>query len=120
MPVMSSTTFDLIGKYAIEKGLPWSFRCARFAGRAKTPVDLTGSSARLEIYNALTGELITTLDDASGDIVLGGAAGTVEVALAAQVSATWSATNLRYRFFFTDSLGVDRLFMRGRLGLVDD
>jgi len=117
---MTSTTFDLIGKYAIEKGLPWSFRCARFTGRAKTPVDLTGSSARLEIYNALTGELVATLDDSAGDIVLGGPAGTVDVALAAQVSAGWSATHLRYRFFFTDSLGVERLFMRGRLGLVED
>lgn len=120
MPGMTSTTFDLVGKYAIEKGLPWSFRCARYAGPGRTPVDLTGCSARLEIYNALTSELIATLSSADGDIALGGPAGTVVTALAGAVSGAWSATHLRYRFYFTDSLGVERLFMRGRLGLVTD
>lgn len=117
---MTSTVFDLVGKHAIEKGLPWTFRCARYAGPAKTPVDLTGSSARLEIYDSMSGALIASLSSESGEIVLGGPAGTVLVTLAGAVSAAWTASYLRYRFIFTDSLAVERIFLRGRLGLVDE
>ena len=114
---MTSTVFDLVGKYAIEKGLPWTFR---YAGPAKTPVDLTGSSARLEIFDSLNGQLIASPSSGAGEIALGGAAGTVFVSLLGSVSAVWTATHLRYRFIFTDAQGVDRIFLRGRLGLVDD
>lgn len=117
---MTSTVFDLVGKYAIEKGLPWSFRCTRFAGPGKAPVDLTGSTARLEIFDATSNASLCVLTSAAGDIVLGGPAGTVVCSLAGAVSLAWSARYLRYRFVFIDSLGSERVYLRGRLGLVDD
>lgn len=121
MPGMSSTAFDLTGRHAIEKGLPWSLYFTRYAGPARTPVDLTGCAARLEVFDAFTGALLLTLSSASAEeITLGGIAGSVAVRLPGAASAAWTATHLRYRFFFTDASGVDRLYLRGRLGLLED
>ncbi len=117
---MTSTVFDLVGKYAIEKGLPWTFRCTRFSGPAKTPVDLTGSAARFEIFDATSNATLGVLTSTDGDVVLGGPAGTVVCNLSAAASLSWEARYLRYRFVFTDSQGSERVYLRGRLGLVDD
>lgn len=120
MPGMTSTVFDLVGKYAIEKGLPWSFRCTRYAGPARTPVDLTGLVARLDIFDALApGAPILSVGSASGEIVLGGPAGTVDIALSGAQTRTITATHLRYRLTFIDALFVERIYLRGRLGLLD-
>ena len=76
--------FDLVGCYSLVKGLPWSFAFTRRAGAQKTPVDLTGCSARLVIVGLLEAaeppeplEFSTT----GGHIALGGAAGTVAIDL---------------------------------------
>lgn len=116
---MQSAVFDLVGQHAIEKGLPWQLRFTRYAGPAKTPVDLTGLSARLEIFDALVpGAPILTLRDTTGDITLGGMAGTVAADLSGAASAAITAKHLRYRLFFVVG-GVDHLYMRGRLGLLE-
>lgn len=117
---MSPTAFDLVGRNALRKGLPWSFRLRRLQP-GKTPVDLTGCAARMEIYDALaprTQSPLVTLSSATGEIVLGGAAGTL-VAMLGSITSTWSARNLRYRLFFTDSLGIDGLYLYGRLAFMD-
>ena len=121
MPGMTSTVFDLVGKYAIEKGLPWSFRCTRYAGPEKTPVDLSGLEARMDIFDALQPGLPTlSIGTSSGEIVLGGLAGTIQVNLAGAVTQVIAATHLRYRLIFVDSLSVEQGFLRGRLGLIGD
>ena len=117
MPGMSSTVYDLVGPFALEKGLPWSLQFTRY-NPDKTPVDLTGAAARLEIYDALAAagsEPLLVLSSADPDeIVLGGAAGTFAGTLTAAASAALTATHLRYRLFFTVG-GVDQLYLRGRL-----
>lgn len=114
--------FDLVGCYSLVKGLPWSFAFTRRAGAQKTPVDLTGCSARLVITDLLADAApetpleFTTL---SGHIVLGGVAGTVAITLD-ETDTALAAERASYRLYFTDSLGRESLLLRGRLGLVEE
>ncbi len=114
--------FDLLGPHAMVKGLPWSLEFTRRAGPAKTPVDLTGCSARLVITDLLADAApetpleFTTL---SGHIVLGGVAGTVAITLD-ETDTALAAERASYRLYFTDSLGRESLLLRGRLGLVEE
>ena len=112
--------FDLVGPHALVRGLPWSLNFTRLAGAQKTPVDLTGCSARLVI----TGLLETTEPPApleftttGGNIVLGGVLGTVAVDLDETDTADVPDRAL-YRFYLTDALGKETLLLRGRLGVV--
>lgn len=121
MPGMTSTVFDLVGKYAIEKGLPWSFRCTRKAGPSKTPVDLTGLAARLDIYDALQPGLpILSVDTVSGGVVLGGSDGSIVANLSAAATRAITAPHLRYRLILIDANAVEQGFMRGRLGVIEE
>lgn len=118
---MTATVFDLTGIHALRKGLPWALRFTRYAGKGKSPVNLTGCAARFEVFDSLAGRAapaLVTLTSADGDIVLGGTAGTVVIKLGT-ASADWSAKNLRYRLWFTDSLGDETLYFYGRLALLD-
>ena len=114
--------FDLVGPHAIVKGLPWSLRCTRYAGPAKTPVDLTGCSARLVIFDLLgpvappAARVFTT---AGGHIVLGGAAGTLTISLS-DADTALAVERASYRLYMTDALGDERLLLRGRLGLLEE
>ena len=112
--------FDLVGPHALVRGLPWSLNFTRLAGAQKTPVDLTGCSARLVI----TGLLETTeppvpleFTTTGGHIALGGALGTVAIALDETDTADIPDRAL-YRFYLTDALGKESLLLRGRLGVI--
>jgi hypothetical protein len=114
--------FDLVGCYSLVKGLPWSFAFTRRAGAQKTPVDLTGCSARLVIVGLLEAaeppeplEFSTT----GGHIALGGAAGTVAIDLDEDDTADIPDRAL-YRFYLTDALGKETLLLRGRLGVIEE
>lgn len=115
--------FDLVGKYAMVKGLPWSLAFTRKAGAAKVPVDLTGCSARLVIVDLLAAAAPETLppefSTASGHIALGGAAGTVTITLDEEDTAL-DYERASYRLYLTDALGVETLLLRGRLALVEE
>jgi len=112
--------FDLVGDYAMVKGLPWSLRFTRYAGPAKTPVNLTGCSARLVIFNLLdAAALPLAFSTVSGHIVLGGMLGTVAIDLDGETTAL-ASERATYRLYFTDSLGVETLLLRGRLGLLEE
>ncbi len=112
--------FDLVGDYAIVKGLPWSFRFTRYAGPLKTPVNLTGCSARLVIFNLLgAAALPLAFSTVSGHIVLGGALGTVAIDLDGETTVL-AAGRATYRLYFTNSLGIETLLLRGRLGLLEE
>jgi len=117
---MASTVYDLLGPFALEKGVPWSLEFTRY-NPDKSPVDLTGVGARLEIYDALaSGAPLAVLSSANvGEIDLGGPAGTGVAHLPAAVSAAFTATHLRYRLVFVVG-GIDRPYMRGRLGFVGE
>lgn len=112
--------FDLVGPYAMVRGLPWSLSFTRLAGPAKTPVDLTGCAARLVITGLLETadppeplEFTTT----GGNIVLGGVLGTVAVDLDETDTADVPDRAL-YRFYLADALGKETLLLRGRLGVI--
>lgn len=112
--------FDLLGPYGLVRGLPWSLHFTRRSGPQKTPVDLTGCSARLVIIGLLETaappeplEFTTT----GGNITLGGVAGTVAVVLDETDTADVPDRAL-YRFYLTDALGKETLLLRGRLGVV--
>ena len=114
--------FDFVGCYWLVKGLPWSFAFTRRAGAQKTPVDLTGCSARLVIVGLLEAaeppeplEFSTT----GGHIALGGAAGTVAIDLDEDDTADIPDRAL-YRFYLTDALGKETLLLRGRLGVIEE
>ena len=112
--------FDLVGPHAIVKGLPWSLRCTRYAGPAKTPVDLTGCSARLVIFDLLDeAALPLEFSTVSGHITLGGVLGTVTIDLD-EAATTLTAERASYRLYFTDALGREALLLRGRLGLIEE
>ncbi len=112
--------FDLVGPHALVRGLPWSLNFTLLAGAQKTPVDLTGCSARL----VMTGLLETTEPPApleftttGGNIVLGGSSGNVAVALDETETAD-VPDRVLYRFYLTDALGKESLRLRGRLGVI--
>lgn len=112
--------FDLVGPHALVRGLPWSLNFTRLAGAQKTPVDLTGCSARLVITGLLeTAEPQEPLEftTTGGNIVLGGVAGTVAIDLDDTDTADIPDRAL-YRFYLTDALGKETLLLRGRLGVI--
>jgi hypothetical protein len=114
--------FDLVGCYSLVKGLPWSFAFTRRAGAQKIPVDLTGCGARLVVVGLLeTAEPPEPLEFSTtgGHIALGGAAGTVAIALDDDDTADIPDRAL-YRFYLTDALGRETLLLRGRLGVIEE
>lgn len=114
--------FDLVGPYAMVKGLPWSLKFTRKSGPLKTPVNLTGASARFVITDLLANAapvMPLEYSTASGHITLGGALGTVEVSLDDTETAL-ALERASYRIYLTDSLGVESLLLRGRLGLLEE
>ena len=121
MPALGAK-FDLVGPYAMVKGLPWSLKFTRKSGPLKTPVNLTGCSARFVITDLLAlSAPVTPLEftTVSGHITLGGALGTVEIALD-DVETALALERASYRLYLTDSLGVESLLLRGRLALVEE
>jgi hypothetical protein len=117
---MLGAKFDLVGDYAMVKGLPWSLRLTRRAGPAKTPVDLSGCTARLVITDLLDAAAAPLeFSTGSGHVVLGGVAGTVAIDLPGTVTGL-AAQRARYRLYLVDALGVESLLLRGRLALVED
>lgn len=109
--------FDLLGPYAVVCGLPWSFDFVRRSGEAKIPVDLTGSSAQLLIEDALN----ASRPPCEAQVLLGGQAGSVVISMTEQQTAALADFGApRYRLYFTDALGIRRLFMRGRLAVVSE
>ena len=70
----------LAGVYNInvEQGASWTLDLT-WKDDAGTPIDLTGYSARMMVRSAYSGIAVLTLTSADGDIVLGGALGTIQI-----------------------------------------
>lgn len=117
---MAATVFDLVGPYVIEKGLPWDFKFTRFTGPSRVPVDLTDCLARLELYDdQRPGFAPLLFSTESGHINLGNAAGTFHCHLTGSETLAIAITQGRYRLVFTDSIGDEVLYLRGRLGFLE-
>jgi hypothetical protein len=116
--------FDLVGKYSIVKGLPWSFTLTRRAGANRDPVDLTGCHARMVIYDTLAVPedppvVPFEVSDITGEIALGGILGTIAIDLDDEQTAM-TLQRGAYRLYFTDSGGAESLLLRGRIGLIEE
>lgn len=117
---MLGAKFDLVGDYAMVKGLPWSLRLTRKAGPGKIPVDLTGCTARLVIKDLLDdGATPDEFSTAGGHIVLGGMAGTIDIDLP-ETLTDLAAVRASYRLYLTPPGGKEILLLRGRLALVEE
>jgi len=81
------------------------------AGAAPQPVDLTGYTANMQIkaYPLATAALY----DASGDITLGGPAGTVELTIPAADTETFTWWTGVYDLLLTDPAGNVTRFLSG-------
>ena len=119
--------FDLTGPCAITRGSPWRLSFTRLLSTSpRAPVDLTGMTARLEIYIVQPNNRTPRLKVFSeGKIVLGGADGTVNIRLSAyDTRALEAATSrykavCRYRLVFTDSHREEATLLRGRIAVLE-
>jgi hypothetical protein len=117
---MATTEFDLLDIHALTRGFPWSLDFTRKNPDRRTPIDLTGCAARLEIFDTQrTRRPPWVFSTTSGHITLGGSAGTFACWLSAADTTALDATAARYRIIFTDSQGNDDLYLRGRLAVLE-
>jgi hypothetical protein len=117
---MAATEFDLTGIHALERGFPWTFAFTRKNPDRRTPVDLSGTTARLEIFDTQhPRKPPVVFSTASGHVTLGGAAGSFTCSLSAPDTALLNITAARYRVIFTDGQGADDLYLRGRLAVLE-
>jgi hypothetical protein len=116
-----TTTFDLLGDFAITRGFPWAWRLTRLQSRCpRVPVDLSGMTARFEVYDTLHPRRAPWIfSGASGHVTLGGATGDVDIELSAADTESIAATAARYRLIFTDALSDETVFARGRLAILE-
>lgn len=91
------------------------------SGSTRTPVDLTGYSAKMEIRKGATGALVLSLTNGSGlTLNYGGSDGQILIhdtagALDSQTTAVYQ-TDLQ----MTDPDGVVRTYIRGTLQIIQD
>jgi hypothetical protein len=80
-------------------------------GASSGPVDLTGYTANLQIRAFPLSA--TILFDASGDIVLGGTAGTITLTISATDTANFTWWQGVYDLLMTNSAGVSTRLLQG-------
>jgi hypothetical protein len=84
-----------------------------------TPVDYTGYTAKLRIYNAANANLLTltnTLDGSGNGIILGGDEGTIRVVIKTAKTATLTTfTRAKYQLQLTRPDDEDVLFLEGNV-----
>lgn len=77
---------------------------------AGIPYDITGWTAKMQIRDSPGGTLLQTLTTSDSTIVLGGAAGTIRLVLAAAVTSAWTWRTGVYDLELTNpSAAVTRL-----------
>ena len=109
---------DLLGaRYAICRGFPWSvtFR-RREPGPGRRPIDLTGFTARFEVYDSLREHRPPWM---FGALIEAPQTGVVKIPLRADDTRALRTTAARYRLVFTDSLGDESVLLYGRLAVLE-
>ena len=104
---MSASTYDI----TIEQGATFSLLIT-YRDTAGALVDLTGYTAKMDIRTAVGGSLIKTISTASGGITLGGAAGTITLAISATDTAAITSNGV-YDLELTSGSTVTRLIQGG-------
>ncbi|MCL2076065.1 MAG: hypothetical protein FWH15_06455 [Betaproteobacteria bacterium] len=113
---MRGRTFDLTGIHAITRGFVWSFAFRRLQPNRR-PVDLTGLTARLEIFNSQNERGKPRSYPTEHPL---GADGAVAFRLSGAETRAITATAARYRVVFTDPAGESQIYLRGRLAILED
>ena len=104
----------LVKNLSIEQGAVYRLRLLPM--HAGVPLDLTGSTARMQVRDE-AGALLDELSTANGRIALGGSAGTVDVLFPASVTAAIVAESGVYDLEITPPTGPDETWKlaRGRV-----
>lgn len=86
---MSAGTYDIL----IEKGATFQLSLT-WKAPTNTPYDLTGYTARMQVRKSVNATApLLSLTSSGGDIVLGGAAGTIVITASATATAAMDATH---------------------------
>lgn len=75
-----------------------------------TPINLDGYKARMQIKRRFSSEALVSLTSDDGDIVLGGAAGTIDAKITAEVSKTLTIKQGVYDLELVPPSGEDDAF----------
>lgn len=87
-----------------------------YRNKAKRPINLTGWSARLQIRDA-SGNIIADLSTTNGKIVLGGAAGTIDIVISEAETTAMSFTTALYDLKLIQPDGESKRFLQGKVTL---
>lgn len=99
-------------KLAINQGATFAKRLTWLAGSTPVAVDLTGCTARMQVREAVDSPTAAcTLTTENGGITLGGIAGTIDILIAATVTAAFAFTEAVYdlEIIMSDGITVHRL-----------
>jgi hypothetical protein len=113
---MRQAALDLVGAYGLQRGFVWNFTFRRLQP-SRQPVDLTGLSARLEIFSTqrATETPVAVLE--SGPL---GADGRVVFGMTGDETRALPTSAARYRIIFADGAGNRAVFLRGRLAVLEE
>jgi len=119
--VTTTATFDLLGDHAITRNFSWRFSFRRLQPgkhpQNRQPVDLTGLTARLEIFD--TQKARNTPHVFSTEHPLG-EDGEVAFVLSGAETRSIPITAARYRVVFSDPSGEQSVLLRGRLAVLEE
>lgn len=117
----AGTRFDLVGQHAVVRGYPWSMpEMILRQGERGPVVNLTGFSAALHVFDATQLSLPPLVfGTTSGHIPTLGVGGTINCSLGLADVASLPG-RAAYRLVITDSLGIPRPYLRGRLAVLDE
>lgn len=101
---MPAGNYDL----TIEQGATFAQRIT-YKVPAGTPVDLTGYTARLQVRRTAASPVALSLTTENGGITLGGAAGTIDLAITATATAAIAADAYVYDLELVSGATVTRL-----------
>jgi len=86
-------------------------------GSTPIPVDLTGYTATMQI-RPFQNPSAPLYYDASGDIILGGTAGTISLSIPSSATETFTWFNAYYDLFLTSSQGVETPLLAGTVTIL--
>ncbi|MDF5755831.1 hypothetical protein [Spongiactinospora sp. TRM90649] len=88
-------------------------RLITWTNAAGVPIDVTGWSAAMQIRERAGGALYAELSTSGGQIILGGAAGTIRLRVAASVTAEWVWERGSYDLVLSDADGQKTRLLEG-------
>lgn len=112
---MAAATYNFTGDQAIEQGATWSRRFT-WKDSAGVPVNFTTYTARMQIRSQRAApDFLVELTSANGGIVLGGAAGTVDLRQTAVQTAAFAWASGVYDLELVAADGTVTRFLEGEV-----